>query len=298
MKNIKYFLLIIMSLFLINSCKKGTDLRMPEMQKANSAVLKVTASSPFINVADVNAYSLSVDVDLLYNDPFKKIDLMVVMARDFSKQYLLQSITSVPSSITISGADIVAAIPELASSADISAGDEFYVFGNVELTDGTYLPGMLADGTIALSSANKNIVGILKDGAVPDVRIAVPCAFDPALAVGSYHAVSADWGAAGDVTVTADPNDAFKVYVSGFETMEGLVEDKGPLPMFIKSNYSVDVPKYVFVSSLAPWGLPYTNLSYGGGGTYNTCDGSYILTMEVRVDQGGFGSYTWTLTRN
>ncbi len=299
MKNFKYFLLIIMGLILVSSCEKGKDLRMPKVVKANSAVFKVndTLSSPFINVSNVNAYSLTFDVNMLFNHPFKKIEIMVVMDRDFSKQYLLKTITSVPTSVTITGADIVKAIPALASSADIVAGDVFYVFGNVELTDGTYLPGMLSDGKIALASDNINIVGILKN-AVPDIRIAVPCAFNPAMAVGSYHAVSKDWGSDGNVTVTADPNDPYKIYVSGFETMEGLVEDKGPLPIFIKKNYSVDIPRHVLVSSLAPWGLSYTNLAYGGSGTFNTCDGSYSLTMQVSVDQGSFGTFHWKLTRN
>lgn len=296
MKKIKYFLLVsMMSLFFISSCKKGTDLRMPAMQPVNSAVLKMdkAASSPFIDVSNVNGYSLTTSLDLLWNnDNVQKVDFMVVMARDFSKQYVLKTITTFPSTVTITGADILNAIPALASNP-IVAGDQFYVFGNVTMKDGTYLPGMLSNGTVAVSSANTSIDGILKGG-VPDILISVPCAFIPAETVGSYHAVSSDWNVDGNVTITADPNDSHKVYISGLETIDGLNEDGGPLPVIINPDYSVTVPKTVLASNA--WG--YTNLAYEGSGTYNTCDGTFSLTMALSVDQGSFGTYSWTLTRN
>lgn len=50
---------------------------------------------------------------------------------------------------------------------------------------------------------------------------------------------------------TADPNDPYKVYVSGIEEMEGLVEDQGPLVMYIDpATYEVTVPEKI-ISSVA-----------------------------------------------
>lgn len=301
MKKIKYFLLVSMSLFLMSSCKKGTDLRMPDMHPVNSAVLQMdqSNSSPFINVSNVDAYTLTVKVDLLWKTPtVQKVDLMVAMARDYSKQYVLETITTFPTTVTVTGADIKKAIPALASDP-IVAGDQFYVFGNVTMNDGTYLPGLLDDGTLAVSAANVNVESILKD-AVPAISIAVPCAYSQAFAVGSYHAYSDDWGVDGDVTITADPEDSHTVYISGLEAIDGLNEDKGPLPVTINADYSVTVPHTVLASSTLGWGpsYDYHNIAYAGGGTYNTCDGSFTLTCAISVDEGTFGTYHWTLTRN
>lgn len=127
---------------------------------------------------------------------------------------------------------------------------------------------------------------------------AVVCPYIPSLVSGSYHANSPDWGSDGDVTITVDPNDEYVVYVSGLEEIEGLVEDKGPLKMVIsQKDYSVTVDRQVIASSLAPWGLSYTNLAYEGSGSLSTCDGTYTMSFTISVDQGTFGTYSFTLTK-
>lgn len=124
---------------------------------------------------------------------------------------------------------------------------------------------------------------------------AVVCAYNPVFVSGSYHAVSASWGSEGDVTITVDPTDQFTVYVSGLETIEGLVEDKGPLKMKInKLNYAVTAEKAVIAS--VAW--DYHNIAYAGTGTLNTCSGTYEMMFTISVDEGGFGNHAFTLTKN
>lgn len=123
----------------------------------------------------------------------------------------------------------------------------------------------------------------------------VVCAYNPANAVGSYHAVSAGWGSEGNVTITADSTNPNIVYVSGLETIEGANEDKGPLKMTINPDtYAVTVTKTVLASDF----FGYHNITYAGSGKFDTCSNSYEMSFSISVDEGNFGSYAFTLTKN
>jgi hypothetical protein len=127
------------------------------------------------------------------------------------------------------------------------------------------------------------------------LNAAVVCAYNPALVTGSYRAVSAGWEADGTVTITADPNDPFILYIAGLAALDGLTEDLGPLKLQVnKLNYDVTAVKTVLASKA--WS--YTNFAYAGSGKLNTCNGTFTMLFSVTVDQGSFGSYDWTLTRN
>ncbi|MDY0098229.1 MAG: hypothetical protein RBR81_03435 [Bacteroidales bacterium] len=126
--------------------------------------------------------------------------------------------------------------------------------------------------------------------------VPVACAYNPTLAVGSYHAVSSDWGSEGNITLTADPDDPYMIYVSGLEEIEGLVEDLGPLVMHINpATYNVSVPEKAISSDA--WG--YGAISYSGNGVYSSCDGLYTMYFDISLTSlGGLGTYLFTLTRN
>jgi hypothetical protein len=125
--------------------------------------------------------------------------------------------------------------------------------------------------------------------------ISVACAFDKTLTVGSYHSVSADWNTHGNVTLTDDPNDPYTIFVTGLETLDNLIEDKGPLVMHIDPvTYAVKADKTVLASDASP----YHNIAYSGSGTYNSCDGSFAMTFDITVDEGDFGKFTFNITKN
>lgn len=125
--------------------------------------------------------------------------------------------------------------------------------------------------------------------------ISVACAFDKTLTVGSYHSVSADWNTNGNITITDDPNDPYTIFVAGLETLDGLDEDKGPLVMHIDPvTYAVVADKTILASS----GFGYHNITYSGSGTYSSCDGSFAMTFDISVDEGDFGPFTFTFTKN
>jgi hypothetical protein len=127
------------------------------------------------------------------------------------------------------------------------------------------------------------------------LQVPVACAYDQAIATGSYHCVSPDWGSDGTITITGDPDDPYTVYVSGLEAIEGLDEDQGPLPMQINPiNYSVTAPKTVIASDA--WG--YHDIAYEGNGKFSSCDGSYTMLFTITVVEGTFGTFSFTFTRN
>jgi hypothetical protein len=126
--------------------------------------------------------------------------------------------------------------------------------------------------------------------------VPVACAYDVNMATGSYHSVSTDWQSEGDITLTADESDPYKIYVSGLEEIEGLIEDQGPFVMNINPiNYSVTAPEKVISSDF----FGYGPVSYSGYGGYSTCDGSYIMYFDISVGvYGSQGVFTFTFTRN
>jgi hypothetical protein len=181
----------------------------------------------------------------------------------------LTEVTTFPASIKIISSDIIQKLG--ISEADIINGDIF-TLEMVTTANGitTHSPAIL--------------------------RVVVSCAFQNSLATGSYHSVSSDWNSEGDITITADPVDPYKVYVTGLEEMEGLVEDGGPLVMNIDpATYNVSVPAKIISSDA--WG--YGSITYAGDGVYNSCDGSYVMQFEITLDAlGSQGINSFTFTRN
>ncbi len=124
----------------------------------------------------------------------------------------------------------------------------------------------------------------------------IACDYISADYVGTPNATSAGWGVNGPVTVTVDPNDPYTLLVAGMETIDGLDEDLGPLPLIIDpASYAITVPKTV-LASLVTWGAPYHNIAYEGTGTLNTCSRAIQLNVAISVDEGNFGSYTFDIT--
>ncbi|HNS30432.1 MAG TPA: hypothetical protein PKL52_07860 [Tenuifilaceae bacterium] len=117
-------------------------------------------------------------------------------------------------------------------------------------------------------------------------NVAVVCGYDVANVTGSYYVVTEDWGSEGPVTITADPDDDYIVYVSGLAAMDGVTEDLGPLKMVIDPlTFKVTAVKTV----LASIAFGYHNFSYAGSGELNTCDGTYVMYFAITVDEGSFG---------
>jgi hypothetical protein len=183
-------------------------------------------------------------------------------------------------------------------------------FERVKIADLTSFP---ADVTLTLGAVNEKL-GVISKGEVISIEVLttrdgittrsnaalfliVYCEYDGALAVGNYHSVSppTDWNSEGDISIQADPDDPYKVYVTGLEAIEGLNEDQGPLVMHIDpSTFKVTADKTVIASDA----FGETNIAYEGTGSFNSCLGSYEMNFNISTDQTDYGTFAFTFTRN
>ncbi len=198
----------------------------------------------------------------------EKITVVGSFKNNFERVTITQ-VTSFPATVRISSAE---AAQKIGISLDEIANGDIFIF---EL----------------LTEAAKKTT---RSTAVLSVPVA--CSYDVKLAEGSYHSVAPDWGSEGNITLSADKDNPYIIYVTGLEEMEGLTEDLGPLVMNIDpATYNVVVPEKA-ISSEA-WG--YGSISYAGSGVYSSCDGTYTMYFDISLSSlGNVGKYSFTFTRN
>jgi len=268
MKKLKIFGLIAVMAATFISCETQVD--DPAGARGEAIVPGIVDLNPA--VYDVNDLENTFVQFKLVIDDAKVNEAVILVTKGDKKRVEITRVSSFPATVKLALKDVVGKMGIQLSS--VKAADVF----SIEVVT-------VQGGKSYFSSAAFNA--------------AVVCGYDPLMVSGSYRAVSADWGLDGNVTITVDPNDEFVVYVAGLAAIEGLVEDKGPLKMVINPlDFSVDAVKTVIASDVAPWGLPYTGYNYQGFGTLNTCDGTYSMTYTIGVDQGSWGAYAFTLTKN
>jgi len=264
MKRIKISGLIIALVILFAGCEKLKD---PSgLRNAGVVPLVSDVSGIFIN--GNASSSVSFKVDLASGESVDNAAVVVSHLNNFER-IKITDISSFPATITLTFGDVISKLGISAST--IGNGDNFYV--EVVTTK---------KGKTTRSTAVLNLL--------------VLCEYSPALSVGSYHSVSGptEWNTEGDITITADPDDPYTVYISGLEAIDGSNEDRGPLVMHINpSTFAVIADKTVIASS----GFGDTNIAYEGTGAYNSCDGSYTMHFAITADSGPYGTYLFTLTR-
>ncbi|WP_321280877.1 hypothetical protein [Marinifilum fragile] len=233
-----------------------------------SIIPVITDVNPAFYTSDLANSYVEFVVDLPEGE---QVDAAEVQVTYKGTTAVVQEIASFPATITLPALDVIGVLG--LSESDIKVDDSFLF--HVVTTSGD----VTSRSTAALN-------------------VFVTCEFTPAMAVGSYHVVSEDWEVAGDVEFTADPNDPFKIFVSGIYEMEGGAANDNLLELNIDPNsFKVDVVTSLLGPS-APWG-DYTNYYYGpGGGLYKSCDGSFEMQFKITVDEGSFGTYNFLFTRN
>ncbi len=295
MKNkLKILTLLVLSVFLLQNCQRDPDLNWPDLKNGIVPLVEKDGTKNLV-IFDNNiaGFSGGVSVDLYYPDKPKSMSLMVSMNDDpDNSATVIADITTFPVSYNFTAANLVDLLPELNSAAEIVAGDFFRFYCDITLADGTVLRGNDALYT-AFSSGIANL-----PGSSTSVVYNVACGYEPALAAGAYTAVSpADqWAISGPITITVDAADNTKLYITGLAALDGVDEDRGPLVMHINpATFAVTVDKTVLVST---WYYGYTNFTYEGTGTFNSCNGNYSLKLKPCIDQGCYSSYSYTFTRD
>ncbi len=289
MKYLSHILLLFSLGVFVLSCERDTNGRMPdEIKVADAGLFIVTESDPFINVSDPGSYSLTTDVDVLFDSDFQKLEIMVVYNNDYTKPYLLQTIESVPSTVEITSQKIVDVIDELSSTTDIQAGDMFNIFTNITLSDGTFLPAYLSNGKPANASSIINIMGVLKGGA-PNISIPVPCEFVEEDYLGVVD-INENW--APDVydyqgMVIRDPDytgDDFGIIV------QGIFDPTWELKLVV-STYDYSISGNPDEQLMGAEVFGYNDPTWSAiSGTVNTCDQELVVYINgFCVDAGCFG---------
>jgi hypothetical protein len=209
---------------------------------------------------------VSFEVDYVSGTSAEKTEVLVSHGKNFERVKLTE-LSVFPATVTCTLGEAVGLLGKDLSA--IHAGDIIYFEVVTTL-----------DGVVTRSNAAQ---------AIP-----VVCNYDPVLAAGNYHAVSAAWQVDGVVKITVDPVDQYTVYVEGLAALDGLDEDLGPLVMHISpATLKVTAEKTALVSEA--WGLH--NFSYEGSGTFNSCSGDYSMNFTITVTEGSWGTYAFTLTR-
>lgn len=294
MKYIFNLIIILAIGFFFYGCEKDENGRIPDNVKdANTGVLIINKAEtdPFINLSNPADFKVSATVDLLFKGEFSKIDIVIVYNNDYKNQYVVKSVTTVPSNILITGQDIINAVTSLNSADDIEEGDMFNLFTNIELKDGTYLPGYNQLGSIALAPSLRNIMDGLK-GAVANFVINVPCEFVLDDYLGTAI-ITETWAPDVEETegeVYLDPDYTGQYIGLIFEPVMFMYGYSWKLKIELSTyDYTIkgNPEKQILGDALFSYTNPYyTKIT----GSVNTCTG--VIRVEVGsfcIDQGCFG---------
>jgi hypothetical protein len=266
MQNIKKTSLIVILIMIISGCDKLPD---PAGRRGIAVVPALTDVNPGIfDSKDLENSYIEFKITIPEGTMVEKISV-VGSYQDNYERIVLKEVTTFPATVKILSSDIAQKLGIQLNT--IKNGDVF----TVELLT-------LANGITTRSIAS--------------LFVPVACAYRSDLAAGSYHSLSPDWNSEGNITLTADASDPYKIYVRGLEEIEGLVEDLGPLVMYINpGTFNVTVPNEAVASDA--WG--YGAISYSGNGVYSSCEGSYIMNFDISLGAyGSQGTYKFTFTRN
>ncbi len=265
MKTHKIFGLIALFLITLVSCE--TEVEDPAGLRGEGIMVSITDVNPAIYIdGELETSYVEFTVDVEEGTTYDKA-YIVASYNSPSDRIKIKDIDSFPSQVKITAEEAADAV---GLTIDEVEALDYFVFEVVTEVD----------GLVSRSSG---------------ITVRVACQFDPELVYGSYTANSGDWGTTGGIDIVVDDEDPYKVYVTGLAALDGLVEDQGPLVMNIDPlTFEVTAPKTVLAS--IAW--DYHNIAYQGSGTYNSCTGDYEMLFAITVDEGSFGSYEFTFTKN
>jgi hypothetical protein len=266
MKKIKTIGLIITLTLISLSCEELPD---PAGLRGVAVVPGISDLNPGIfDSKDLQNSYIEFTVDVPVGSSVEKIAVLGSF-NDNDEDAIITELTSFPAIVRIVSSD---AAQKIGIALDDIVNNDLFTF---ELLT-------TAGGRATLSSAV--------------LLIPVACAFDGDMAIGSYHAIESGWPFEGDVTMTADADDPYTIYVSGLANLDDCGEDLGPFVMHIDPvTFAVTTEAKLLASDYYGYG----GITYSGDGVYNSCDGSYILNIDISVgDYGSQGIFQFIVTRN
>ena len=258
-----------LALGLLGSCE-NTNENLVKQRGDNVVPLFEFISAP-VFTTDLDASQVEFTISLEEGDVVDKASVEVLYNGE--KATIMEEVSSLPATVTLKAKDV---IDQMGLNKDsVSTDDIFTVY--VLTTKG-------GNTTRSIASANIKIV----------------CAFDTDLTQGGYDAVSEDWEVEGVVTLVADADNPYKIYVKGLNDLDGV---SGADEVF----FEIDPDSYEITNRNAflmsedldsDWGEDgYGTYTYElVSGAYNSCDGSYTILFSIYCDAGGWGKNKFVFT--
>jgi hypothetical protein len=219
---------------------------------------------------NIEASYVQFDLSLSSGDQVDKVQLEAIRIRGGKedKKGIVKDVTLPVSGLKVTATEVLAAlnIPH----SDFFAGDLFNLY--VLTTKG--------------GQTTRSIAA---------VGIPVVCFFEPSMLVGDYYYVSASWEEEGDVVLEADPNDPYKIYISGMAETQGAASNGNKILLeFNANNFSITGPNSIISDSFAG----YTNYGYRPvSGKFDSCSNTYTITFAITVAQGSFGNFAFVFEK-
>jgi len=294
MKNkLKIISLAVLGIFLFTTCSEDPTLPMPDLQQTVIPLItKDPAKLQNISFFDLAGFSASVVVDVYNDDVPQSMTVMVCMNGDQAKTGVLQAdITSFPTSIDFNITKLIDVIPGLDNLGQLKLGDNFKVYVDMTLKDGTVILG-----NSLLYSPFDPAVGNLPGSSLVSVWTIV-CPLVLTDFVGDYLM---DDGYPSDlctITVSLDPANPNGLIITNFYAGTGT----GALyPVKISVNratYGISVPSpQVFAAWL--WNPAYKDATLSNlKGTLDACTKNFSFKADLTVSVGSFGTQSYTCTK-
>jgi len=295
MKKMKLILASLFLVMFVTSCSKdGGDSVIATDNGGAPNIQKVAAADQSINLAALNNggdINLSFTVDIARGD-VASMDIVGIYKQGTTvqKAVLHPGVTTFPSTISITKADLFSAFDVLTSASDITVSDKLIISADVTLKNGKVYQLFTADGTARFGADIANS----QQFSVSQTYI-ISCPLDDASNFnGNYAVVQDTWQdyAAGDIVPVV------------YNSADGLLKFK----IMSTNNPFINNPgtSYMLVT-IDPTDSSVTvqsneDFDYGGGfivgitgtGAVGSCTGDISLTLDF----GPYGPYYFDLVKN
>ncbi len=298
MKYIVRIFMILSVVFFFTGCEKDNNGRMPNnIQDSNVGVLSLAPTSDFlIDRNNFDAFKFDIVVDKLFDYPFDKLTVKVIYNGNYADPKTVADVTSFPSTVTVTVADLVGLFDNIPVADSIKQGDSFDFYTDITLDNGKIIPGYLPDGTVTTAPSTRNVALVLKGGAVA-VHLPVPCPFVEADYEGDAIDALEHWNDnSGDafypvsITKNVDQSngDTLKLDIVGL--FSGDATSTFQIAVNTKT-YQVSCPggKSVIVvpTDFAGWGYGRLWFENFTDPLLNTCDGYIRFTVSPSLNDSG-----------
>lgn len=264
----KYIYIIVVAILFVTSCKDHND----NLVQDRDTYVVPTMSEPSPAYFTDNLEASYVQFDLSLNDG-ESVDKVEIEVTHGDKSAIVKEVSIPVTGLKVTASEVLTALNM--SVDDYKLGETFNLY--------------------VLTTKNG-----VTTRSVQAFTITVVCYFDASMLVGSFNFVSADWEVSGKVTMVADANDPYKIYIDGYPEAEGLTTGNGNrIELNVNpNNFKISGPKVILADNLAEWGLTYHDYAYEViSGSYSACDDAYSVTFAITVSEGSFGNNVFTFTR-